>query len=640
MCGILGIVGSDSSPTVSDWQLIAMRDRMAERGPDDATILRTRNIAFAHRRLAIRDKANGRQPWISNDGNSVLVYNGEIYNDEQLRCELRPLGFSFHTQCDTEVLMAAWLAWGQNCVDRLRGMFAFGVYDLREQRLFLARDRCGVKPLFFSQIQNEFVFASSIAAITQHPRFRPHPNLSVIRHYLTTMRLTLGSDTVFEGVQTLLPAERVLVNKYGTHRSIYWAPPTPSMDVETSFEEAVDDFNETLRESISIRMRSDVPVGMMLSGGVDSSTLACLAKDETGKELVSRCGRGCRTGDFETSESEPDDADFAIECANLTGFQFENVTVDADTYLSTWKMLVESYETPVATPTDAIIYHVSKSLRETVGVALGGEGADEACCGYVVPHWSGNDYDLSQSLGKMKLRQASVATASLLRQYGCQSFPSLGEQYLIANGLISCTTQSAIFNQEYWPIAYADGVVERFYNQQLEAYGDLTTAQKTARLLLNSNLECLLARLDSATMLASLESRVPYTDHKLIEQLYRLPHSYHIDLSPDESSPWRTSMELAQRGSIRAKRLIRSLAGEIMPPHLANRPKASFPTPLPSWLCNEWKNWVRHTIETSDFARCLFRPSAIAELTQLPSSLAMWNWPIVNTILWGERWFA
>ncbi|WP_417735274.1 asparagine synthase (glutamine-hydrolyzing) [Rosistilla oblonga] len=635
MCGILGILDrSGAAPTLTDPQVIAIRDRMAARGPDDATLLRRDNLILAHRRLAIRDPDAGRQPWVSEDGSCALVYNGEIYNDDVLRHTLRSHGFRFRTQCDTEVLMDAWLHWGEKCVEHLRGMFAFGVYDFQKRQLFIARDRFGVKPLFYAELGQQFVFASSIAAITAHPDFRPQPNLSTIRHYLSTFRITLDTETVFAGIQTVRPAETLTLADDKLTSSIYWTPP-PRETMGLAFDDAVDRFEETISEAVSIRLRSDVPVGMMLSGGVDSNLLAALLHRNEGVSMTARCGGGI---DPEL-DSAGNDFEYARRCAQHVGFDFDQVTVSATDYHRTWMELIAAYETPISTPTDAIIYRVAQQLKQQVGVALGGEGADEACCGYLIPHWSGNDFDLSRALDSLAPAAAQTARDSLLQQYGTATFASAGDHYLAANGLISAATQASLFHDTTWPAAFADGSVERFYDRQFRQLGDLSGVEKTAHLLLRVNLECLLSRLDSATMTAGLESRVPYTDHHFVEQMFRQPFGYCIDVAPGEALPHRAASALAADGSLRGKRLLRAVAGNRMPAELAQRPKASFPTPVPHWLGGQWQPWLQELYRTSPFAQQLFRREALDELCRLPNHLASWHWPIANTILWGDRWF-
>ena len=257
-----------------------------------------------------------------------------------------------------------------------------------------------------------------------------------------------------------------------------------------TFDEAVDQLEKNLRESVSMRMVSDVPIGMMLSGGVDSNTLSSLIKDETHSSFHAVCGGGVD----ETFPIDNSDFKFAEECATHNRLDFETVELDSDSYLDGWQNLVDQYQTPVSTPTDVIINRIAQNLKRTVGVAIGGEGADEA-----------------------------------------------------------------------WENAGAYHAVENYYDNLFASLGEMANVEKTAHVLLRTNLESLLSRLDSATMLASLESRVPYTDHVFVEDLFRLPRSYRIDIDPNEASPWRASLDLAGRGSLRSKRLIHSFAEKIVP---------------------------------------------------------------------------
>ena len=611
-----------------------MRDTMSARGPDDAGNLSEKQCCVVHRRLAIRDIAGGKQPWVSPDHRFALVYNGEIYNDDVLRDQLNSKGYRFHTRCDTEVLMNAWLEWGPGCVHRLRGMFAFGIADLVENRWWLVRDRCGVKPLFYSQIGNDFVFASSVKAIARHPGFSAQPDLVTIRHYLATLRLTFDQQTVFKDVRTVRPAEIVSCAAGRISQEFYWSPEQPVLD-GVGFDEAVDELENRLQESVSMRLKSDVPVGMMLSGGVDSNTLASLTLKLNGQPMVGRCGGGVEPG----GDSQDSDFHYAAGVAQRLGFEYDEVRVPEDDYRQTWLDLLEDYGTPLSTPTDAIIYQVARSLKRQVGVAIGGEGADEAFCGYDIPHWSGRDFDRSATINGLPTDQAELARASLLRQYGRDCFYSPSDHYLITNGLIPRNTQSALFNELMWPQADSNRAVEKYYDQLFQSQGDRPMVQKYAHVLFRLNLESLLGRLDSATMAASLEARVPYTDHPVVEQAFRIPHEFKIDVSPTETQPWLSSLELAQRGSLRAKRILRSVAKRWMPAKLAERPKMSFPTPLGKWLHSDWKPWLNQKLHSSPFAREMFRGEALEDLKNLPASLSMWNWPILNLAMWGDRWF-
>ncbi len=635
MCGILGIVAGVGREVTTDRRhIIAMRDEMQARGPDASGFYQHQNVAFAHRRLAIRDVAGGGQPWISPDGDCVLVYNGEIYNDAELRQELEADGHRFRSHCDTEVLMEAYRRWGVDCLQRLRGMFAFGVYDFAQNRLVLARDRFGIKPLYFADAGGELVFASSIAAILQHPRISRLPNLKTVSHYLTTFRTTLGPETMYAGIEQLQPGEYMAVER-GNRRIVrYWEPPAKTQ-VRVDYESAAAELETTLQEAVNCRLASDVPVGAFISGGVDSNTLLSLMPQARQAGLKTFCGGG--------NDDSPD-FDYARRCAGHFGCDHEDVRVDAETYLQSWRELVDRQRLPLSTPSDVIIYRLAARMKQEVGVALGGEGADELLCGYAVQHWSGCDYDLSQAIASNcwqgTIDQAQRFQHSLKHQYGRLQFASESEHYFALNSLIPSAVKPQLLQPWVWKSAEGDEPMYGFYQDLFDGRDGESTQRKLAAVMHHVNLESLLARLDRSTMAASLEARVPYTDHLLVEKMFRLPMNYKIDVAHHELRPHLASAELSQRGSLRSKRLLRTVADRRLPTELAQRKKASFPTPVAGWLSGPWQSWAQRTLLASPFARNLFQPQPLQELAQNPEAAGMWLWPLLNLAQWGDREFT
>ncbi|MEX0726215.1 MAG: asparagine synthase (glutamine-hydrolyzing) [Planctomycetaceae bacterium] len=636
MCGILGVVNPHDRPCeLAAAELIRMRDTMTSRGPDGAGLLQTRNIAFAHRRLAIRDIEHGAQPWVSDDGRFVLLYNGELYNDGELRRQLTARGHRFTTHCDTEVVLAAYREWGKTCVDHFRGMFALGVYDLERQKLFCARDRFGIKPLFLTEVDGHFLFASSIAALIAHPKFVKRPHLPTISHYLTTLRLTLGRDTMFEGIWQLLPGERLTLEETQLHVERYWDYPDP-VDDDITYPEAVERLNALLDESVAGQLLSDVPVGMFLSGGVDSNTLAGLMKQQRGEGFAVVCGGG-----------ETDDAfdfPFARQCAGHLRLDYDEARLSPENYLDGWRKLIEGYATPVSTPSDVIIARMARHIKPSAGVVLGGEGADELLCGYAVQHWSGNDFDLTQNLNRGTWRVDTSTrtryTDSLMRHYGKPHFTSPVEQYFDLNSLIPTPMKARLFRPEIWQHLDADRLMADHYAKAFAQWGDRPTSEKLHRLLHRVNLEALLARLDSATMSAGLEGRVPFTDHRLVEGIFRLPQQYRIDVDPHESTPYLAAGELHHRGSLRSKRILRTLADRLLPKSLSRRPKASFPTPVQGWMAQHWRDVLREKFQSSPFGRWLFREDVLHAAGEQLDQIGMRAWPIWNLLEWGDQHFT
>jgi asparagine synthase (glutamine-hydrolysing) len=649
MCGILGIIAPRGrSISVGRERVVAMRDRMTARGPDDAGLLVRGNVALAHRRLAIRDLSAGSQPIVSEDGKTALVYNGELYNDGELRAELQQLGAKFQTRCDAETLLAAWKEWGTGCLPKLRGMFAFGVYDFAENRLFLVRDRFGVKPLFFAEAAGELVFASSVAAVLDHPHIVKQPNWSTISHYLTTFRTTMGRETMFRGVRQLRPAEYLDWNLHTgqLQMSRYWDFPTQTKS-DITFDEAANELESLLVDATQSRLVSDVPIGMFLSGGVDSSVLASQVSQSHDSHLLGSCGGG----EIASSDAEPDnDFSAAANCARHTGFEFDEVRVSSEAYLDSWSRLVEETALPLTTPSDVIIHQLARRMKQDVGVVLGGEGADELLCGYALPHWSVEDFRLAKLCeaghwpGQPSSERAFLK--SLEATYGRCQFNSLVDHYFAANSLIPLAVKPQLLNEDVWNAAGHDEAMASFYQNEFSTIskfqdGDVESLVHSQSVVLHRlNLESLLGRLDTATMQASLEARVPYTDHRLVEFAFGLPSNFRIDVDPLEATPYLAAAELDRRRTLRPKRLLRAVASRSLPPELAQRRKASFPTPVATWLSGPWESWARGRLLNSPFGQQAFRRETMAELAGNVTTAGMWLWPILNLLAWGDSVFA
>lgn len=630
MCGIVGVVAKPGRlPGVSDSVLQSMSEAVAHRGPDGRGEFRHAEVAFAHRRLAIRDPQHGQQPWVSEDQRCVLTYNGEIYNDAELRAELTSLGQHFVTHCDTEVVMAAYRQWGPDCVRRLSGMFAFGLYDFDRQHLLLARDRFGVKPLVWCEVDDCIAFASEPAALLAWSAVSHQPDWTVISQHLSTFRTTLGERTIYARIQQLPPA-KILVAKAGSIQiERYWDYPNDETVTEpTSFETHFD-------KAVSRRLVSDVPVGLFLSGGVDSSAIGAKVHDHLDPGTPSFCVTGEQPEGAQISDSH-----FAKRCATHLMTGHTTITVDADTYWSRWQEMIHRLRVPLSTPNDVLIHEMAQTAKRSVSVVLGGEGADELLGGYAAVQWSGYDYDRSCQLAADRFLGSSsarrLAEASLQRTYGRTRFDSLTDHFLTSNSLIPAAIKPHLFTSEIWANAEQDQNLAAHYQTALEARPDQSTSERYARLLHRVNLEGLLGRLDQTTMLAGLEARVPMTDHQFVEYATRLPNHEKLRLSSAETAPYLSAAELATRKALESKVVLRTFAEQRLPRQLAHRPKASFPTPVAEWMANEWRERIQARLATSPFIQTVFNPHAIAELRANPAAAGMWLWPILNLSFWGD----
>ncbi len=632
MCGILGLVAVDrQSLNIDDAQVIAMRETMYFRGPDEAGLSRRGDSAIlAHRRLCIRDPQHGQQPWTTDDHRYTLTYNGELYNTDELHA-LTAENFDqpLSTRCDTELLMRTLIAQGAQGIPHLQGMFAFGFYDAQEHRLILARDRFGIKPLYYATIKNVLVFASSITAIQKHPDFESRPNRRSLVHYLMTLRTHFGEDTMIEGIKQLLPGCLLTFDESGINIKRYWDYPKINEGVTES--ETESRLAEHFSEAVKKRIVSDVPVGMMLSGGVDSSLLGTYVKEALGKNFTAECGVG------QTDEAE-EESQFARQAAEFLSCRFDLVTVDERSYRKGWQELLAQTGQPLATPSDVIIYQLAQSLQQNVGVVLGGEGADELLCGYTPIHGIGRDYDELQRL--IQAEDEDPETLEYFLQqieslYGTSKEATLAEMYFAL---------ATIFPPQAINVLIPDSAsslqeIHKYYQKQLKVKKNKPHAglQAMTRFLHQENLQSLLSRLDQATMAASLEARVPYTDHQLVEAIWSTPLEYRFRIDEEQFEYEQLSIQLERDEILESKSVLRTLARRRLPEALANRRKASFPTPVHEWMQNEWGTWVHSTLTQSEFLKQQFEPKQLQELIENPKQAGMLLWPLLNLALWGGQ---
>ncbi|MCG6158401.1 asparagine synthase (glutamine-hydrolyzing) [Rubinisphaera margarita] len=636
MCGILGIVSYTGQPLqIDDAEIRCMRDSMQFRGPDDSGLLRIDPTAvLAHRRLSIRDPAHGQQPWVSDDGRFALTYNGELYNTAELAQRTRShFPGPPRTHCDTEELMRLLSVFGVEGVRHLRGMYAAGLYDREQQRLLLFRDRFGVKPLYYMDCDGTIVFASSMAALLKWPGFRPRPFRPAMTHYLMTLRPELDHQTMIEGIRQVPPGCLLIADRGGVSIQQYWDYPQADEDISPG--EVEQRLDERLRDAVQSRIVSDVPVGMMLSGGVDSSLLGTYVAESLGDEFVAECGIG-RSDDGATEK------DYAARAASVLKCRFRTVEVNSGDYRDAWKLLIGQTAQPLITPSDVVIYQLARSLKQRVGVVLGGEGADELLCGYTPIHGIGRDYDLQRQLERRIGSEANADLAvfqqSLLLTYQGGSLASLAEAYFTRATIIPPTAIAMLTRDSIDDLRE----IRDYYTRQLTVDDGAQFGGMAAmtRFLHRDNLQALLLRLDQATMAASLEARVPYTDHRLIEAIWSTPLEHRFRVQEESRKSLRTSSELDALGLLESKAVLRDLARRRLPDDLANRRKASFPTPVLNWLQSDWKDWAADTLRESQFLRENFQAGFLQELSIAPDQAGFWTWPLLNLALWSEEVFG
>lgn len=619
MCGILGVIAvRGEEPCVTDQDLVSMRDTMTRRGPDGAGLLRIENLALAHRRLAILDGSTaGKQPMSTPDGRFHLVYNGELYNDRELRAELLQLGAvpgGFRGECDTETVLFAFATWGAAAFAKFRGMFALGIYDTQRHELHLARDPLGLKPLYYHQSTGatgqapvgELTFASEPTAILRHPAIDPLPDLPMVSAYLTTLRSVLGSRTLFHGVSALMPGERAVFDTLtNTLKLAKFALPS-TVQASADFEEVQEQVRCAMEDSVARHLRSDVPVCSFLSGGLDS-TILCHIEKELGSDLRTWCSGGPEI------PGEESDFHFAREVAEQLGTTHHEVPVDRKLFIENWAMMVREQGLPLSTPNEVAIYSIAHDLRSAGQVvALSGEGADELFGGYGPALQAADDF---------------INVPGDRRS---------GGQFLLESvAWVSPKIKPHVLSHDAWEAVQGDEFLFEHYDQafqgaQQEVGPQASKLDPYLRVQRHINLTGLVQRLDTATMLASVEGRTPFADWSVARLAEGLPMTTKFNLTP-AGGTGGTALATA----VQSKLILREAWRGKISEKVIQRVKHSFPIPFEQWI--EDLGW---RLESSPFAHVAFNNEVREAVLRDPNEHWQFAWPMLNLAMWGDRWWA
>ena len=577
MCGMTGIVKFDPHACVEEGRLIAMNNNLVHRGPDAAGLMAMGRFGLAHRRLSIIDLAGGHQPMCDTQRNLWITFNGEIYNFRELRSKLLGMGCRFNTESDTEVLLQMYEVYGDSCVKQLRGMFAFAIWDNLQQRLFMARDRLGIKPLYYSINERELLFASEIKSILAASDSPPVFNRAILPEFLAS-RFIAGHETFFKGIHKLLPAHTLSWSaREGIRICRYWQPCVAEEKAGHSYRDYVKDVRRGLEDAVKSHLVSDVPVGLFLSGGLDSTALAGL--------MAPMVDGPIQTFSIGFSESAANELDYARLAAKSVGALHREVTISPEQFFAELPLLIWHEDEPIAFPSSIPLHLVSRLARDHVKVVLTGEGADELFLGY--------DYRyrvtaLNNRLGGLyaqaipKAMRDSVARSVMglpkrLRRYAERSFLALDcnprDLFFENFSVFRHAQRHAILLDGELADArdpYACGL-RHYQAGGTESLGCMSHAD------LQTYLVELLMKQDQMSMAASIESRVPFLDHHLVEMVSSIPARYRM-------RGWQT------------KSLLRDAVRDVVPQAILRRGKMGFPVPLGDWLKGSWWTLVEEFV--------------------------------------------
>ena len=621
MCGIAGTVG------VADANIIAaMNNFQSHRGPDDAGILvlERDKVALGHTRLSILDLSTaGHQPMVNAANNIWVTFNGEIYNYRTLRHELTGHGYVFRSQTDTEVLLAAYEIWGEDFLHRLNGMYAFAIYDGRRQRLFAARDRLGVKPFYYHERDGVLTFASEIKALFACPGVKKRPDFMALA---TPARFQVGPYTGFERIFKLPPGHALMYERAQLTIRRYWDV-APSESDRLSDNQSIEQLDALLNDAVRLQMVADVPVGLLLSGGLDSSLIGALMRRNTAQDIFAFT-IGFSKSD-QRFEQMPDDSIYARRVADNFGFRYVELEIEPKVEELLPKLIFHLDE-PLSDPATINTYLISQAARaRNIVVLLNGMGGDEIFGGYrkqlaclkaevyqsLVPH-------IIQTMIQAAFRRIPVASASRgfrtvrwAKRFATFAYLSEFERYLASDLSLSREQYEGLFGTDYRK--------SHFYRAQQEMF-EAPAASYLTRMCLNDTKFFLpehnLLYSDKAAMAAGVEGRPPLTDHRIVEFMFSLPPRQRI----------RNSEQ---------KYLLKKVAERYLPRDVIYRPKAPFGSPLRSWVRGALAPMIDDLL-LSDGARvrALYDPRMVRQIVARDRSGLEDNALIIWTMLTNELW--
>ncbi len=624
MCGIVGFINGDLSSANRNI-LTMMNEAIHHRGPDEDGFYLNENIGLAMRRLSIIDLSGGQQPIYNQDKTKSIVFNGEIYNFQELRQSLEKGGHRFYTNSDTEVIIHLYDEYGTDCVQHLRGMFAFAIWDEREKSLFLARDRVGKKPLLYSHLPNgSLVFGSEFQALLKHPDISRDVDYTAIHHYLSFAYVP-APLTAYKKIHKLKPGHWLLWKNSEIKIEHYWQPDF-SKKIKISEREAEEETLRLLREAVKLRLISEVPLGAFLSGGVDSSVIVALMAEQSTTPV--------KTFSIGFEEQDFSELKYARMVAEHVGAEHNEFIVKPDA-LEVLPTLVKHYGEPYADPSAIPTYYVARETRKHVTVALNGDGGDESFAGY--------ERYAAMALAERYLKLPKILRKSIIekmvnfvptsetrrsrardlkRFFETASSPRV-ERYFRWMSVIKREMKEELYTEQFHYERASKESINFLQPWYAKANGigviDATMMTDQQTYLPDD----LLVKVDIASMANSLEARSPLLDHHVIEFAATLPENLKLH-------------------GITSKYLLKKIAAKLVPPKAVYRRKMGFGVPVGSWFRGALEPFLRETLlSEKSLARGLFRPETVsrfvAQHTSGERDFTYQLWTLLMLELWFEQ---
>ncbi|MCB0280113.1 MAG: asparagine synthase (glutamine-hydrolyzing), partial [Calditrichaeota bacterium] len=642
MCGILGKVYFESQQTDKDTFINALNS-MIHRGPDDFGYYAKKQIQFGHRRLTILDLDHrSAQPMLSSDGNCVITFNGEIYNYLELRSELAQSGISFKTSSDTEVLLSGLQLYGIDFVRKCIGMFAFAFHDFKKSVTYIVRDRLGIKPLYYYRHSDAITFSSEIKAILQLETRQFSLNKKAISSYLA-FRYPILNDSFFEEINPIPAGHYIEIRGKQIRLHEYWNPSHFFQEQENDKGEEfyIQRLRELLTSAVSLRMRSDVPFGAFLSGGVDSSVIAAIMAKESKQQI--------NTFTIGFSEDGYNEFDYARQVSDLYKTRHREIILSGTNYIETMEKLISFKDSPLSVPNEVPLYEMSAELKKYITVVLSGEGADEIFGGYGRIFRSPFDYARLKNPNKFSISSSNQLTEfkdHFYKKYECNDFNAEIDHFLAIYAYTADADKQRFISNDVYSTHIESELRERF-NSYFDELSGSSYTNKMMYAFERVHLQGLLYRVDMTTMATSVEARVPFVDHRLVEFAFTIPEKYKLKWN-SESDYGKSRLLMSDQISEQydtPKYILKKYAEELLPDSILYRKKMGFPVPLNRWFGGEFNDYAKDILlSKSSKERGIINHTYIE--TQLNNASlknnhadAMKIWMLINLELFCRKYF-
>ena len=635
MCGFIGTLNQKIHNFAS------YVEGLSHRGPDEQGIYEAQGVQLGFRRLSIIDLNNGSQPFFSKDKRYALIFNGEIYNYKYLKNILKNKGVEFQTRSDTEVLLESLIFWGKDSLNKINGMFSFAFYDFKKQELILARDRFGIKPLYYflTKNQNGIVYSSEIKSLIKTNIVDKNININAISSYLS-FRYPYGVGNFFEKIEKVEPGEFIIFNKGKIKKQKYWEIPLIQETNNSAKEETLlEELENILNSVVKDHMESDVSIGSLLSGGLDSSLVTA---------IMSKYQKKFNTFSASFDAEGYDENKYAKIISRKIDSTHTNINLNSRNYFDNLDKIIEHKFLPLYIPHEVALFDLFKNIKSSNKVIISGEGADEMFGGYGRVQGAGFDYKkikyfdfFSKFLGKKNVY--SFFNAEKL--FTNKDLTRKEHFYKIYNWF-TMSQKEKIFSKQVYNEINFDENAERFWKNEFSQIESMDENNKFIFLFQKFHLQCLLDRLDLMSMAHGVEARVPFCDYNVVSFLSKVPYKYKIRWK-SRLSKIKALFSLSDDHSERlndSKYILRELSKKFIPEEISSRKKLGFPVPLDTWISskNDKKYIKEILLDDQTKKRGLFNIDEIENLINNKENLSydFWGkkiWMLLNIEIWLRK---